>query len=66
MWLSRLAGTLLLLAFVTGGALASMTAGVALLWLAVVTGWAWLAAASVHLYRTVPHPDAHRRAPGDL
>jgi hypothetical protein len=32
-------------------------AGVALLWLAVVAGWAWLLVASVRAYRTVPHPD---------
>lgn len=30
---------------------------------AVVSGPAWLAAASVQLYRTVPHPDADRRNP---
>ncbi len=47
--------------FVAGGALATSGVGVALLWLAVVAGWAWLAAASIVVYRTVPHPDAERR-----
>jgi len=28
------------------------------LWIAVVAIWVWLASASVHLYRAVPHPDA--------
>jgi len=31
----------------------------------VVVGWAWIALMSVRLYRTVPHPDAHRRPTPD-
>ncbi|WP_147917911.1 DUF998 domain-containing protein [Ruania zhangjianzhongii] len=42
--------------FVGGAALAQSPAGVALLWLAVLAGWAWLALASAHLYTVVPHP----------
>lgn len=48
--------------FAAGATLATETAGVLLLWLAVVAGWAWLAVFSVTVYRTVPHPDVHKRA----
>lgn len=58
---SRGAAVLVIAGFVGGAALATYTAGIALLWLAVVAGWAWLAGASVQVYRTVPHPD--RRDP---
>ena len=58
---SRVGGAVILLGFVGGAALSNSTAGIVALWIAVVTGWAWLAVASVGLYRTVPHPDAHRR-----
>ena len=47
---------------VGGAALAATPVGVVLLWIAVVTGWAWLADTSIFLYRTVPHPDLHLRA----
>jgi len=57
---SRLAGTVVLAGFVGGAALAQVPAGVVLLWCAVVATYAWLAAASVALWRTVPHPDGHR------
>jgi hypothetical protein len=30
------------------------------LWIGVVTGWAWIAAVSVHLYRRTPHPTRPR------
>src|SRR5690606_7987559 len=59
---SRISGALVAVGFVAGAALATQTAGVIALWVAVVAGWAWLAAMSVHLYRTVPHPDAARRS----
>ena len=58
---SRIAAVVIVLAFLGGAALATQPIGVALLWLAVVAGWAWLAGASIATYRTVPHPDAHRR-----
>jgi hypothetical protein len=57
----RLFGIVIAIGFLGGAVLATTTAGVILLWLAVVTGWAWLALTSLHLYRTVPHPDLHMR-----
>lgn len=60
---SRGSGAVIIVGFVAGAALATMTVGVVALWVAVVTGWVWLAAVSIHAYGTVPHPDAHRRAP---
>lgn len=59
---SRVSGALVLGGFAGGAVLATSSIGVGLLWLAVVAGWGWLLVASVHAYRTVPHPDAHRRA----
>lgn len=59
---SRAAAAVILVGFLAGAALAESSLGVALLWIAVVAGWGWLAAASVRVYRTVPHPDADRRA----
>lgn len=59
--LSRAAGVVVVVGFVGGAALSQSSAGVALLWVAVVTSYAWLAAASVALWRTVPHPDASQR-----
>lgn len=58
---SRIAGVVILGAFTCGAALATGPAGVVLLWLAVLTGFAWLATASIWVYRVVPHPDAARR-----
>lgn len=58
---SQVSGALVLGGFVGGAALATTSIGVGLLWLAVVAGWAWLLVASVQAYRTVPHPDTHRR-----
>lgn len=54
---SRIAGVVVAAGFVAGGALAAQTAGVVLLWIAVIAAWAWLAGASVATYRTVPHPN---------
>lgn len=59
--LSRVAAVVIVVGFAGGAALAAGPAGVALLWIAVVAGWAWLLYASIRTYRTVPHPDAHRR-----
>lgn len=58
---SRIAGAVVALAFVGGAMLSTQVLGVVCLWIAVVVGFAWLGAASVQVYRTVPHPDAHRR-----
>lgn len=41
--------------------LAQLPIGVALLWLAVVAGWLWLALASAHLYTVAPHPVVSQR-----
>jgi hypothetical protein len=46
----------IVLGFVGGAALAMVPAGVGLLWLAVLAGWAWLAIASVTAYRMAPSP----------
>jgi hypothetical membrane protein len=59
--LSLIAGVLVLAGFVGGGALSQISAGVLLLWIAVVAGFAWLLFASVMTYRAVPHPDVARR-----
>jgi hypothetical protein len=41
-----------------GGVASGSTSPLAVLalWTGVVTGWAWIAAVSVHLYRRTPHP----------
>jgi hypothetical protein len=59
---SQASGAAILIGFVGGAALSQSPAGVFLLWIAVVAGYAWIAANSVYLWRTVPHPDADRRA----
>lgn len=58
---SRVAGSVVVVGFVGGAALSTSTAGVVMLWVAVVTGWLWLAITSLGLYRSVPHPDLDRR-----
>lgn len=58
---SRLCGAVVVAGFFGGAALSTQTAGVISLWISVVTGLAWLAAMSVHVYRTVPHPVLARR-----
>lgn len=61
---SRVAGTVIVLGFAGGAALSAGSAGIVLLWLAVVTGFAWLLTVSVWVFRVVPHPDLARRARG--
>jgi hypothetical protein len=58
---SRLAAGATGVTFLAGAALSAGPVGVLFLWIAVVTGWAWLAWASLRTYRTVPHPDAEKR-----
>lgn len=58
---SRVAGAVIVVAFAAGAALSTGPAGVALLWLAVVTSFAWLLTASAWLYRLVPDPDLAKR-----
>lgn len=59
---ARVAAVVIVVGSIVGVALATSTAGVVALWVAVLAGWAWLASASIALYRTVPHPDVHRRS----
>ena len=59
---SRIAGSVVIVGFFGGAALAQSSTGIALLWLAVLVGWAWLAFASVVAYRAVPHPIIAQRA----
>lgn len=58
---SRVAGAVVLVGFLGGAALSAGTAGVALLRVAVISGWVWLGSTSLGLYRTVPHPDLDQR-----
>ncbi len=60
---SRVSGGLILIGFLGGAALSTRSAGILLLWVAVVVGWIWLAVTSIHLYRTAPHPDGTQRGP---
>lgn len=53
-----------IVAFVAGAALAQNAIGVALIWLAMLAGFAWLALASAHLYAVVPHPVISQRGEG--
>lgn len=59
--LSLVAGIVIILGFVGGGALSASPIGVLLLWISVVAGLAWLFGASLLAYRSVPHPDVARR-----
>jgi hypothetical membrane protein len=54
--LSIALGIVVLAGFIGGAVLAKSPIGVALLWLAVLAGWAWLAVASIRLYQWTPHP----------
>jgi hypothetical membrane protein len=58
---SLTAGIVVIACFVLGAALSTGPAGVALLWLAVVVGWLWLALTCLAAYRAVPHPLYERR-----
>lgn len=53
--LSLASGIVITLGFFGGPALGN--AGIVGIWIAVATGWAWLAILSLHLYRVSPHPD---------
>lgn len=55
--LSLASGLVMLLGFVGGFALPSPVVGI---WISVVTGWAWLAVLSRHLYRASPSPNCER------
>jgi Protein of unknown function (DUF998) len=49
-------GVLVIVGFIGGAALSTTTIGVALLWVAVLADWAWLAFACGRIYRWSPHP----------
>jgi hypothetical protein len=59
-WASAVTGAVVLAGFV--GVASGSTSALAVLglWIGVVTGWAWVAAVSVHLYRRTPHPTRPR------
>lgn len=54
-------GFMILAGFFGGAALSTSAIGVALLWIAVVAVWTWLAVASAHVYAWSPHPLAGSR-----
>ncbi|MGI5215933.1 DUF998 domain-containing protein [Plantactinospora sp. CA-290183] len=58
---SRLAGVVIIVAFVAGGMLSASPSGVALIWVAVLVNWVWLATIAIAAYRAVPHPVVARR-----
>jgi hypothetical membrane protein len=49
-------GVVVVMGFIGGAALSSSAAGIALLWLAVLADWGWLAYACAQIYRWSPHP----------
>lgn len=55
---SRISGVVIVAGFASGAVLPTPRLGVLSLWIVVLAIWAWLATASVHLYRTLPNPDA--------
>ncbi|GAA4465539.1 DUF998 domain-containing protein [Phytohabitans houttuyneae] len=57
----RAAAVVILGGFIGGAALAQSAGGVALLWVAVLASYGWLAAACLYLWPIVPHPDLGRR-----
>jgi len=57
-------GAVILLGFLGAAAPGPSAAGVGLMWLAVLGGWLWLAAAAAHLYTVVPHPMLSLRTGG--
>jgi hypothetical protein len=54
-------GILVIVGFVAGAALSSSGVGVALLWIAVLAQFTWLALASSQIYAWSPHPLASKR-----
>jgi len=57
---SAVAGVVVLGGFVGVASGSTSALAVGGLWLGVVTGWAWIAAVCVHLYRRTPHPTRPR------
>jgi hypothetical membrane protein len=56
-WLSFIAGVAVAVGFFGPMLLPGSAVGIAGIWFSVVAGWTWLAAMSLRLYRTVPHPE---------
>ena len=57
---SRTAAAVVLAGFVGVASGSAASWAVLGLWIGVVTGWAWLGAVAVHLYRRTPHPTRPR------
>ena len=57
---SAVSGAVVLAGFMGVASGSTSTLAVTGLWIGVVTGWAWIAAVSVHLYRRTPHPTRPR------
>lgn len=55
--LSLASGLAILLGFFGGFAVPALAKGSIGIWFAIVVGWAWLTAISVHLYRAAPDPN---------
>ena len=60
---SRVLACTVLIGFLSGAALGQYTIGIALLWIAVLAGYVWLATVCIHLRTVVPHPDTGTRRP---
>ena len=60
--LSIVLGILVIVGFVAGAALSANSVGVALLWVAVLAQFVWLALASSQIYAWSPHPLRTARA----
>jgi hypothetical membrane protein len=54
---SMASGLVVFVTFFGGAALSTRPIGIAGIWIAVLVGWAWLAALSMHLYRKSPSPN---------
>lgn len=62
---SRIAGVVIMVAFIVGGVLSSRPGGVGFIWITVVVTWAWLALTSLTAYGAIPHPVIARRQASD-
>lgn len=58
---SRISAAIIAIGFVAAATVPPENGGILALWIAVVTAWLWLGISSATLYRSVPHPDVHRR-----
>jgi hypothetical protein len=58
---SRVLALTVLAGFIGGALLGQLTIGIALLWVAVLAAYTWLALTCMYLWHVVPHPDPARR-----